>query len=223
MTVGDVARRFEVSRPAISQHLAVLKDAGLVDPPRGGGRALYAVRDEAVSAARQEVVALADELPPGAGGAVLPSAPAPEPAPTPVQRHDVIAIEIGAAAGVETVFAHLTDAGLITRWLGVRAAADPRPGGEFRVELSDLDAAAGAYVAVDPPGGVVFTWGQEGGTGALAPGATQVAVSLIPRRDGAAIRLEHTGLPAELRAAHLASWAHHLGGLAAAAERAERL
>ena len=222
MTVGDVARRFEVSRPAISQHLAVLKDAGLVDPPRGGGRALYAVRDEAVLAARREVVALADELPGAPDGSDPVSSVAPEPARAPAQRHDVIAVEVGAAATVETVFGHLVEPQLITRWLGVRATADARPGGEFRVELSAHDAAAGTYVEVAEPSGVVFTWGQEGGTGALAPGATEVEVTLGVRQAGAAIRLEHRGLPAEVRAAHLASWAHHLGGLAAAAERSDR-
>lgn len=203
MTVGDVARRFDVTRPAISQHLAVLRDNGLVDPPSGGGPALYAVRPEAVAAARDAIQALADELP--VDGAR--------------QRHDVVAVEVGARASAETVFAHLTDPELMSRWLGTRATLDPTPGGEFRVELSDVDTAAGRYVAVAPPSSVSFTWGQEGGRGALTAGATRVQVTVADRQAGALVRLEHHGLPAELRAAHLASWAHHLGALAAAAER----
>lgn len=38
-TVGALAKQFPISRPAVSQHLKVLKDAGLVqDEPRGTSR-----------------------------------------------------------------------------------------------------------------------------------------------------------------------------------------
>jgi len=39
--VVDLARDFSVSRPAISQHLRVLKDAGLVNDRRQGTRRVY--------------------------------------------------------------------------------------------------------------------------------------------------------------------------------------
>lgn len=41
--VGEIARELPVSRPAVSQHLRVLKDAGLVRDRREGTRRLYAV------------------------------------------------------------------------------------------------------------------------------------------------------------------------------------
>jgi DNA-binding transcriptional ArsR family regulator len=41
--VVDLAREFPVSRPAVSQHLRVLKDAGLVSDRRDGPRRLYSV------------------------------------------------------------------------------------------------------------------------------------------------------------------------------------
>ncbi|HYM71176.1 MAG TPA: metalloregulator ArsR/SmtB family transcription factor [bacterium] len=41
--VGQLARVFPVSRPAISQHLRVLKDAGLVRDERVGTRRFYRV------------------------------------------------------------------------------------------------------------------------------------------------------------------------------------
>ncbi len=46
LTVGEIASRFEVSGPAISQHLKVLKEAGLVDERREGTRRFYSVRRE---------------------------------------------------------------------------------------------------------------------------------------------------------------------------------
>ena len=39
--VGEIARDLPVSRPAVSQHLRVLKDAGLVRDRRDGTRRLY--------------------------------------------------------------------------------------------------------------------------------------------------------------------------------------
>ena len=39
--VGEIAGEFPISRPAVSQHLRVLKDAGLVIDERDGNRRLY--------------------------------------------------------------------------------------------------------------------------------------------------------------------------------------
>jgi DNA-binding transcriptional ArsR family regulator len=41
--VGEIARDMPVSRPAVSQHLRVLKEAGLVRDRRDGARRIYAV------------------------------------------------------------------------------------------------------------------------------------------------------------------------------------
>jgi DNA-binding transcriptional ArsR family regulator len=44
LPAGEIAARFAVSRPAISQHLAVLRAAGLVSERRDGTRRLYRAR-----------------------------------------------------------------------------------------------------------------------------------------------------------------------------------
>lgn len=43
---GEIASHFAVTRPAISQHLQVLKEAGLVTERREGTRRLYRARPE---------------------------------------------------------------------------------------------------------------------------------------------------------------------------------
>ena len=48
LTAGDIAGHFEVTRPAISQHLTVLKEAGLVRERRDGARRFYRARPETV-------------------------------------------------------------------------------------------------------------------------------------------------------------------------------
>jgi DNA-binding transcriptional ArsR family regulator len=52
LSVGDVAARLPVSRPAVSQHLRVLKEAGLVSDERAGTRRLYRVEPDAIAELR---------------------------------------------------------------------------------------------------------------------------------------------------------------------------
>jgi DNA-binding transcriptional ArsR family regulator len=50
--VGELAQELPVSRPAVSQHLRVLKRAGLVSDQREGSRRLYEVDLDGVEALR---------------------------------------------------------------------------------------------------------------------------------------------------------------------------
>jgi len=53
MPVGEIATEFPMSRPAISQHLRILKDAKLVSDSPQGNRRLYAINIEGFRALRQ--------------------------------------------------------------------------------------------------------------------------------------------------------------------------
>ena len=53
--VGELADALPVSRPAVSQHLKVLKDAGLVVDRRAGNRRIYQVDPAAVAALRTQL------------------------------------------------------------------------------------------------------------------------------------------------------------------------
>jgi DNA-binding transcriptional ArsR family regulator len=46
LSAGEIASHFDVTRPAVSQHLNVLKEAGLVSERRNGTRRLYRARPE---------------------------------------------------------------------------------------------------------------------------------------------------------------------------------
>ena len=52
LPAGEIAGRFDVTRPAISQHLRVLEEAGLVTVRREGTRRLYRARPEALAELR---------------------------------------------------------------------------------------------------------------------------------------------------------------------------
>ena len=49
LSAGEIASHFDVSRPAVSQHLTVLREAGLVDERRNGTRRLYRARPEGLA------------------------------------------------------------------------------------------------------------------------------------------------------------------------------
>jgi DNA-binding transcriptional ArsR family regulator len=52
LAVGELARDLPVSRPAVSQHLKVLKDAGLVVDRPDGTRRLYQLDPAGIEAVR---------------------------------------------------------------------------------------------------------------------------------------------------------------------------
>ena len=49
LSAGEIAAHFDVTRPAVSQHLNVLKEAGLVSERRNGTRRLYRARPEGLA------------------------------------------------------------------------------------------------------------------------------------------------------------------------------
>jgi DNA-binding transcriptional ArsR family regulator len=58
MSAGDIAAAFDVTRPAVSQHLTVLKNAGLITERREGTRRLYRGEPSGLQAVRE----MLDEL-----------------------------------------------------------------------------------------------------------------------------------------------------------------
>ncbi len=53
--VGELAEGLPVSRPAVSQHLKVLKDAGLVVDQPVGNRRIYAINPDGLSELRADL------------------------------------------------------------------------------------------------------------------------------------------------------------------------
>jgi DNA-binding transcriptional ArsR family regulator len=53
LTAGDLASQFEVSRPAVSRHLRVLRETGLVTERRAGKHRLYRANLEPLAELRE--------------------------------------------------------------------------------------------------------------------------------------------------------------------------
>ena len=54
-SVGEIARVMPISRPAVSQHLRVLKDAGLVHEAKAGTRRIYSADAQALGELRAAI------------------------------------------------------------------------------------------------------------------------------------------------------------------------
>ena len=61
LPAGEIASRFEVTRQAISQHLRVLKRAGLLSERREGTKRLYRARPEGLAELRSYLDRFWDE------------------------------------------------------------------------------------------------------------------------------------------------------------------
>jgi DNA-binding transcriptional ArsR family regulator len=61
LSAGAIAAHFDVTRPAVSQHLNVLKEAGLVSERRNGTKRLYRARPEGLVPVRSFLETFWDE------------------------------------------------------------------------------------------------------------------------------------------------------------------
>jgi DNA-binding transcriptional ArsR family regulator len=61
LAAGEIASHFDVTRPAVSQHLTVLRNAGLVNERRAGTRRLYSARPEGLAELRSFLEGFWDE------------------------------------------------------------------------------------------------------------------------------------------------------------------
>ena len=215
---GDIARHFRGSRPGISQHLRVLVDAGLLESEVIGTHRLYQTDaaalealDDALTGFWQEsIVRLEQYL-------------ADRPGPAPVEQRrpamettDSVRQETLIDADASTVFAFLTDADRLTRWMGVSATLEPRAGGLYLVDMANGNVVRGEFKEVVPVSRLAYSFGWDAG-GKLPPGGSLVEIDLIPQNGGTLVRLTHSGLPADLVESHTAGWAYYYARLAVVA------
>ena len=128
--------------------------------------------------------------------------------------------ELAIDASPETVWEFLVDPEKATRWMGMTASLDARPGGIYRVEVIPGNIARGEFVEVDPPRRLVYTWGWEpaGLDKSTPPGESTIEIELVPAGDGTTLRFTHRDLPSEEAVQrHTHGWDHYLERLVIAA------
>ena len=219
MPAGQIAGHFEISRPAVSQHLSVLKEAGLVTERRNGTRRLYRARPRR-AAGRARVSRRVLERPPRGAQAR---------GRTRGEEHAWRASPRRLRSSASCRSRRARDG------LGV-----PRRPGEGKALDGDRrEARAGAGRALprrgDPghrrarhvrrgrsaaPARLHLGLGAEpdGETYDVAPGASTIEITLEPDGDGTHLRFEHRDLPsADSAGRHAHGWDHFLPRLVEAA------
>jgi DNA-binding transcriptional ArsR family regulator/uncharacterized protein YndB with AHSA1/START domain len=199
--VGSIAQGLPVSRPAVSQHLRVLKQAELVTERRDGTRRLYAIDlagldqlrayvesfwDTSLAAFHSAAQAIAI---PGEDSMTAPATPTLEP----VRKSVVVPIDAMAA------FRLFTED--MARWWplashsvgGEQAAAcafEPRVGGRILETLKSGEEHVWGTVRVwQPPYRLVFSWHPGRGPDT----AQEIELRFSPAEGGARVELEHRG------------------------------
>jgi uncharacterized protein YndB with AHSA1/START domain len=124
--------------------------------------------------------------------------------------------EVTIAAPVEVVWAHLTTAEGLVRWVGPAATADPAPGGVLRWTHPNGAAVVGRFVELVPHRRLVFTYGWEDDLMGVPPESTTVEIDLVEQDGATTLRLVHHGLPPEVVKDHEHGWAYFLNELRAA-------
>lgn len=126
--------------------------------------------------------------------------------------------ELTIDAKPATVWRLLAEPAEQSRWWGTARELDVRPGGTFCVEVIPGHVARGAFVEVDEPRRLVYTWGWEGEGNPVPPGSSTIAIELVEDGGGTRLSFVHSGLPSEETAAsHAHGWDNYLPRLATAA------
>lgn len=128
---------------------------------------------------------------------------------------DTVTTSVFIDAAPRDVFGYFASADEIVRWMGDRAVLDPRPGGEFSVDIRGVPV-RGRFLELEPPNRLLISWGYANSE-QLPAGASTVEITLTECNGGTVVHVEHAGLPASERGGHDIGWRHYLARLVVAA------
>jgi DNA-binding transcriptional ArsR family regulator/uncharacterized protein YndB with AHSA1/START domain len=197
---GEIAAAFNVTQPTVSQHLSVLKDAGLVTMRVDGNFRRYRANQDVLRGLHAALWGdpsrwtPADDLPERELSLV-------------VTRKAVVAtVEVGTDQA--TTFAAFTDPAVYSRWLGVPVTIED---GRFSCTMEWGTQVRGSYDVVVPPTLLAMKWNFEDDNVPL-PGAEMVAYLRVhPAPNGSTVEV-HQLIENDAQAAFMeAAWGMVLG------------
>ena len=208
LPAGEIAAAFAVTKPTISQHLAVLREAGLATATAAGTSRRYRAR-------RQALRGLHGAL--GDPGKWVNADDAPERALARARTGAVVLASTDVGTDQETTFAALTDPVLYSRWLGGPVTIT---GGRFAATMEWGTEVRGRYELVCPPELIVMRWDFEDGNIPVPGGEMTGYLRIRPRERGAHVEV-HQLVDGQAQADFMqACWSLVLGRLAAGVEAA---
>jgi DNA-binding transcriptional ArsR family regulator/uncharacterized protein YndB with AHSA1/START domain len=150
LPAGEIAAVFDVSAPTISQHLTVLREAGLVTRASEGTFRRYR--------ARRDVLAGLNTALFGDSHKWTPADDLPERALATAHTGRVVMASVDVDVDRSTAFSAFTDPAVYSRWLGVPVSIDD---GRFACTMEFGTRVRGRYEVVTPPELIALRWDFE--------------------------------------------------------------
>ena len=208
LSAGDIAAAFPVTKPTISQHLAVLREAGLAESTAVGTSRRYRARQDALRGLRAAL---------GTAGRWTNADGIPERAASSVRTTPAVIARADVAVSQALTFAAFTDPAVYSRWLGVPVTLED---GRFACTMEWGTNIRGRYELTCPPELIVMRWDFEDDNVPVPGGELTAYLRIQPHGDGARVEVHQlTDTPAQ--ATFMAgAWAMVLGRLKAGVARA---
>ncbi len=203
LAAGEIAAAFALTAATISEHLAVLREAGLVEMTKVGTSRRYRAKPSALAGLHGALEAVdkwrpADEV--------------PERALTATSIAPVVVAQVDLSTPPETTFSALTDAELYSRWLQVPVTIE---GGEFAATLEWGTEVRGRYEFVIPPHFIAMSWDFDDGNVPVPGQPLTGYLRIHPDGDGSRV-VVHQLVDTPSQAAFMeGAWAMVLGRLKA--------
>ena len=216
LSAGEIAAAFPVTKPTISQHLAVLREAGLAQSTAVGTSRRYQARQDALRGLRAAL-----------GSAVLGSTgrwtnadhdpESPERTSAVARTRPVVVAGTDVDTSQEVTFAAFTDPVVYSRWLGVPVTL---AGGRFACTMEWGTSVRGRYELVCPPELIVMTWDFEDDNVPVPGGEMTGYLRIQPHGHGAHVEV-HQLVDTPAQAVFMeGAWTMVLGRLKAGVARA---
>ena len=203
LSAGEIAAAFPVTKPTISQHLAVLRQAGLAESTAVGTSRRYRARPDALRGLHAAL---------GSPRKWINADDAPERASSDVRTKPVVVASTDVDTSQALTFAAFTDPAVYSRWLGVPVTIED---GRFACTMEWGTSVRGRYELVCPPELIVMRWDFEDDNIPVPGGEMTGYLRIKPRVQGAHVevhQLVDTGAQAEFMQA---AWGTVLGRLKA--------
>jgi DNA-binding transcriptional ArsR family regulator/uncharacterized protein YndB with AHSA1/START domain len=209
LSAGEIAAAFPVTKPTISQHLAVLREAGLAESTAVGTSRRYRARRDALRGLRAALG--------GGAGKWINADDAPERSSSAAYTASVVIASTDVDTSQEVTFAAFTDPAIYSRWLGVPVTLHD---GRFACTLEWGTNVRGRYEAVCPPELIAMRWDFEDDN-VPVPGGEMIGYLRIQPDGGGAHVEVHQLVDTPAQAAFMeGAWALVLGRLKAGVARA---
>lgn len=208
LPAGEIAAAFSLTQATISEHLAVLRRAGLVEVTRSGTSRRYRARPAAL-----------DGLHGALEGATKwePASDLTERGLTATTTTSAVIASVEVTTDQQTTFTAFTDPAVYSRWLGAPVSIAQ---GRFAATMEWGTEVRGWYDLVVPPELIVMRWDFED-MNVPVPGRPMTGyLRVLPRARGSLVEVHQIVDTAEQAAFMEAAWGMVLGRLRTGVESA---